>query len=145
MSDIGVTSYDLTTLPSGAVLSRVTAEPVTMSGKTALKVRLTKAAGGGRVGVDFGDEPTFVLLPSAFGIAPSRSSFSAGSPPEPRRRLQYFAYPDWKFDRPREAHPDGRYETGADIAPDEWLPTPAVDRRLARRGLRQRAPGDDPA
>jgi len=45
------------------------------------------------------------------------------NPPAPRdqRALQYFVYPDWKFDRLRDAYPDGRYEAGADIGPDEWL------------------------
>jgi hypothetical protein len=43
-------------------------------------------------------------------------------PPSPRdhRAVQYFAYPDWKFDRLREEFP-GRYEAGADIGPDEWI------------------------
>ena len=45
------------------------------------------------------------------------------NPPSPRdqRAVQYFAYPDWKFDRLREESPDGRYEAGADIGPDEWI------------------------
>jgi Domain of Unknown Function (DUF1080) len=45
------------------------------------------------------------------------------NPPSPRdkRAIQYFAYPDWKFDRLREEYPDGRYEAGADIGPDEWI------------------------
>jgi hypothetical protein len=44
------------------------------------------------------------------------------NPPSPRdqRAIQYFAYPDWPFDRLREMYPDGRYEAGADIGPDEW-------------------------
>ncbi len=44
-------------------------------------------------------------------------------PPSPRdqRAVQYFAYPDWKFDRLREEYPDGRYEAGADIGPGEWI------------------------
>jgi len=44
------------------------------------------------------------------------------NPPAPRdqRAIQYFAYPDWPFDRLREEYPDGRYEAGADIGPDEW-------------------------
>jgi hypothetical protein len=43
------------------------------------------------------------------------------NPPSSRdqRAVQYFAYPDWKFDRLREEFPDGRYEAGADIGPDE--------------------------
>jgi hypothetical protein len=45
------------------------------------------------------------------------------SPPSPRdkRAIQYFAYPNWKFDRLRKEYPDGRYESGADIADDEWI------------------------
>ena len=45
------------------------------------------------------------------------------NPPSPRdkRAIQYFAYPDWKFDRLRKEYPDGRYEAGADIAGDEWI------------------------
>lgn len=45
------------------------------------------------------------------------------NPPSPRdrRAVQYFAYPDWKFDRLREVYPDGRYEAAADIGPDEWI------------------------
>jgi hypothetical protein len=42
-------------------------------------------------------------------------------PPRDRRAIQYFAYPDWKFDRLRKEYPDGRYEAGADIADDEWI------------------------
>jgi hypothetical protein len=45
------------------------------------------------------------------------------NPPTPRdqRAVQYFAYPDWKFNRLRAEYPDGRYESGADIADDEWI------------------------
>jgi hypothetical protein len=45
------------------------------------------------------------------------------NPPSPRdkRAIQYFAYPEWKFDRLRKEYPDGRYEAGADIAGDEWI------------------------
>ena len=37
------------------------------------------------------------------------------NPPSPRdkRAIQYFAYPDWKFDRLRKEYPDGRYESRA--------------------------------
>jgi hypothetical protein len=42
-------------------------------------------------------------------------------PPRDKRAIQYFAYPDWKFDRLRKEYPDGRYESGADIADDEWI------------------------
>lgn len=42
---------------------------------------------------------------------------------EPRRSraVQYFAYPEWPFDRLREEYPDGRFESSADIGPDEWI------------------------
>jgi hypothetical protein len=45
------------------------------------------------------------------------------NPPSPRdqRAIQYFAYPDWPFDRLRTEYPDGRYEAPADIGPDEWI------------------------
>jgi hypothetical protein len=45
------------------------------------------------------------------------------NPPSPRdkRAIQYFAYPDWKFDRLREDYLDGRYEAAANIGPDEWI------------------------
>jgi hypothetical protein len=45
------------------------------------------------------------------------------NPPPPRnlRAVQYFAYPDWKYDRLRELHPDGGFEAGADIGPSGWI------------------------
>jgi Domain of Unknown Function (DUF1080) len=45
------------------------------------------------------------------------------NPPSPRdqRAIQYFAYPDWPFDRLRSEYPDGRYAAAADIGPDEWI------------------------
>lgn len=57
-------------------------------------------------------------------------------PPAPRdqRAIQYFAYPDWKFDRLRREYPDGRYEAGADIADDEWI-TLTLDIADARLGV----------
>jgi hypothetical protein len=69
----------------------------------------------------------------AYRIADDRSKFESvylrplnglkANPPPPRdkRALQYFAYPDWRFARLREDYPDGRYESGADIAGDEWI------------------------
>lgn len=45
---------------------------------------------------------------------------AAPPPPRDKRAIQYFAYPDWKFDRLRDVHPDGAYEAGANIGPDEW-------------------------
>jgi Domain of Unknown Function (DUF1080) len=44
------------------------------------------------------------------------------TPASPRdvRAVQYFSFPNWKFDALRTAFPDGRYEAGADIEPDCW-------------------------
>jgi hypothetical protein len=42
------------------------------------------------------------------------------APPRDRRAVQYFAYPDWPFSRLRDEYPDGRFEAGAEIGPDEW-------------------------
>ena len=45
------------------------------------------------------------------------------NPPAPRdkRAVQYYAYPDWNFDRLRREYPDGRYEVGANIQDNEWI------------------------
>lgn len=157
-----VTTDELAMLPAGAFLSRVTAAPATMARRKSLKVELTEAVSRGRMGVDFGDEPTFVLLPETMrdgtievdvlgrlaATAPPEARAFIGlayrvqgagesyesvylrplngrrlDPPAPRdrRAVQYYAYPHWKFDRLRQEHPDGSYESGADIAPDEWI------------------------
>lgn len=44
-------------------------------------------------------------------------------PPAPRRHraVQYFAYPDWRYERLRAEYPDGRYEAPADIEPNNWM------------------------
>ncbi|WP_243592764.1 hypothetical protein [Rathayibacter caricis] len=41
--------------------------------------------------------------------------------PRAMRAVQYFAYPEWPFDRLREERPDGGFEGRADIRPEEWL------------------------
>lgn len=41
-------------------------------------------------------------------------------PPRDKRAVQYFAYPGWRYERLREAYPDGRYEAAADIVPERW-------------------------
>ncbi len=45
------------------------------------------------------------------------------NPPAPRhlRAVQYFAFPAWDYQTLRDAYPDGRYEAGADIGPDQWI------------------------
>jgi hypothetical protein len=66
----------------------------------------------------------------AFRIRPDISSFEAiylrptngrdAPPPRNEHAIQYYAYPDWKFDRKRKESP-GKYEKGADIGPGEWI------------------------
>jgi hypothetical protein len=156
------TFYSLATLPANAVLRSVTAIPGEAGGRPALRVSLTDEVARGDMGVDYGDQPTFVIIPADFltGVlevdilsrlrsnAPDFSRAFAGiayhlteggdhfesvylrptngrslNPPEPRgqRAIQYFAYPEWPFDRLREVYPDGRYESGVDILPNEWI------------------------
>lgn len=154
--------HTLEALPAGAFLNSVEAESVNLAGCQAIRVELTAAAASGVPGVDYVDQPTFVLIPADFGngvievdvlsrlsedapdyarafaglayrIAENLDSFEAvyvrplngakADPPGPRaqRAVQYFAYPEWNFERLREEYPDGRFESGADIGPEEWI------------------------
>jgi hypothetical protein len=155
--------YPLEELPAGSELRSVVAEPSDAAGRVALRVCLTEAVRrNGSPGVDFVDQPTFVVLPldmaagrlevdicsdllpeapdcarafagPAFAIAGDCSTFEAVyvrpyngrsvAPDEVRgqRAVQYFAYPDWPFDRLREERRDEGFESGADIRPGAWL------------------------
>jgi hypothetical protein len=154
--------HALDDLPAGASMNSVTAESVNIRGRRALRVGLTEATASGVPGLDYVDQPTFVLIPTDFrnGIvevdllsrladgAPDYARAFAGlayriteglesfeavyvrplngakvDPPGPRaqRAVQYFAYPEWNFERLREEYPDGRYESAAHIGPDEWI------------------------
>ncbi|HEY5981748.1 MAG TPA: hypothetical protein VIT41_19140 [Microlunatus sp.] len=155
--------HPLTDVPAGATLRSVTAGPAVIDGKQVLSVRLTDAiAADGHPGVDYVDQPTFVIIPADFtfgtididvssGLTPTAPDFARGfaglayhltgdgerfeavylrplngatlNPPSPRhlRAVQYFAYPDWPFDRLRDTYPEETYEAGADIRPDEWI------------------------
>ncbi|MGN7149263.1 family 16 glycoside hydrolase [Arthrobacter sp. SAFR-179] len=164
MTDVnaGSTFLPLDRLPGGASLRSVTAFAGEIEGRKGLRVGLTGEAAAGVPGVDYIDQPTFVLLPAAFenGVievdilsrltadAPDYARAFAGiayrisddadrfesvyvrplngaklNPPGPRvnRGVQYFAYPEWDFERLRVEYPDGRYEARADIGPDEWM------------------------
>ncbi len=55
----------------------------------------------------------------ALYLRPTNGRLCAPPPPRDERAVQYFAYPDWLFDRLREAFP-GQYEAGADISPGTW-------------------------
>ena len=58
---------DLTDVPDASVARSVTARPVEMAGRRALRVELTdKIAFDGRPGVDYVDQPTFLVLPAQF-------------------------------------------------------------------------------
>ncbi len=156
-------SYHLTEVPAGAIPHGVTARPAEIDGRAAVRVELLDEISlHGRPGVDYIDQPTFLIIPAdfttgtiqveiwsrlngiwlsdarafaglAYRVSPGRDSFESVylrplngakvSPPAPRdqRAVQYFAYPEWPFDRLREVYPDGRYETGLDIGPGEWI------------------------
>ncbi len=164
---VGVVSsqmiFDLGELPEGATLRSVTAGASEAVGRRALRVELTdEVTFSGSPGVDYVDQPTFVVLPVHFtsgtievdvlsrlnGKGPEDARAFAGlayritgaadhfesvylrplnglktNPPSPRdqRAIQYFAYPDWPFDRLRAEYSDGRYEAPAKIGPDEWI------------------------
>jgi hypothetical protein len=94
----------------------------------------------GRIEVDVLGRTYFGAPPGARGfiglayrISPDHQTFESvyvrplngrkHHPPPPRhqRAIQYFAFPDWRFDRLRDQYPDGRFEAGADIASDEWI------------------------
>ena len=61
------TSHDLATLPEGAELRSVVATPTTLDGRQVLRVSLTdEVTLDGRPGVDYVDQPTFVVLPVMF-------------------------------------------------------------------------------
>jgi hypothetical protein len=155
-------TFDLGELPDSATLHSVTATPSEAGGRRALRVELTdEVTFNGSPGVDYVDQPTFVVLPVPFtsgtievdvlsrlnGKGPDDARAFAGlayrinqnadhfesiylrplnglkvSPPRPRdqRAIQYFAYPDWPFDRLRTEYADGRYEAPVEIGPDEW-------------------------
>jgi hypothetical protein len=137
-----------------------------MAGNRCLRVGLMPKVRAGEFGVDFVDQPTFVLLPDMIRdgtievdllatLAPDAPDYARAfiglayrvrmdsatndfcyesvylrplnglrlNPPAPRhhRAVQYYGYPDWKFDRLRNEEPDAGWEHAADIAPGEWM------------------------
>lgn len=154
--------FDDTSIPEGAILNKVDVTPQFHAGRRCLRVELDKQTRSGELGVDFGDFPTFLVLPVEFRngtievdvlarLSATAPNFARGfigvayrirdncqsfecvyvrplnglklAPPAPRdrRAVQYFAYPDWKYDRLRDEFPDGPYEAAADIADEEWI------------------------
>jgi hypothetical protein len=65
-----------------------------------------------------GDNPAFeavYLRPTnGWHVAPADG-------PRRQRAIQYFAYPDWPYNRLRDEHPDGGYEAAADVRLDTWM------------------------
>jgi hypothetical protein len=58
-------AYDLSELPVGSIVHRVTAEPVEYRGRKAIKVEFTEETTRAEFGVSV-DNPTFVLIPARF-------------------------------------------------------------------------------
>lgn len=52
-------------------------------------------------------------------LRPTNGTRAQAPSPRNERAIQYFAYPDWRFERLRAEHP-GTYEAGAPIDIDEW-------------------------
>lgn len=83
-------SHPLDSVPDGAAPRSVTAAPVSIDRRPALRVALTdEIAQHGRPGVDYVDQPTFLLLPTTFtdgtievdlrsSLAPHAPSYSRG-------------------------------------------------------------------
>ena len=152
--------FALDSLPDGASTRGVTADPGQIDGRPALRIALDDDTRAGTPGVDFVDQPTFLLLPVTVasgriavnirsGLLPDAPDYARGfaglafrvgegrfesvylrptnglavAPEGVRRQrsIQYFAYPDWLYERLREERPDGGYEAGADIHPDTWM------------------------
>lgn len=154
--------HPLDALPPEAELRSVTSRPAAVDERRVLQVQLAEeVVAHGVPGVDFIDQPTFVIIPADFtfgtlsvdlrsGLAPAAPDYArtfaglayhiaddrqrfeavylrplnglALNPPAPRqlRAVQYFAYPEWPFDRLRGTYPEGVYEAGVDIRPDTW-------------------------
>jgi hypothetical protein len=152
----------LKTVPDHAESMGVTCATCHIAGRDALCLVLSDERRRGVLGRDFGDEPTFLLLPVSMmdgtievdvlaRLLPDAPDYARGfiglayrvqgdgtcfesiyvrpmngrgmAPPPPRhlRAVQYFAYPEWKFDRLRADEPDGGYEAAADVAPNTWI------------------------
>jgi hypothetical protein len=153
---------DLKTMPAGARLSKVVAEPRSAEGREGLWVALPgDIRTRGVANIDYIDTENFVLLDEefttgtlavdiyitlaadaepedrgfaglAYHIDENLKNFESvylrgtnglkENPPAPRnvRAVQYFAFPDSKFDVLREQHP-GVYEAAANIGLNEWI------------------------
>lgn len=74
----------------------------------------------GFAGIAFHVTPTLDRFESVY-LRPTNGTLTNPGPPRDRRGIQYFAYPDWPFDRLREKHAAGTYEAAAPITPGRWF------------------------
>lgn len=74
----------------------------------------------GFAGIAFHVTPTLDRFESVY-LRPTNGTLTNPGSPRDQRGIQYFAYPDWPFDRLREEHPAGTYEAAAPIAPGHWF------------------------
>ncbi|MGP5364932.1 hypothetical protein ACTXLB_16590 [Brachybacterium tyrofermentans] len=74
----------------------------------------------GFAGIAFHVTPELDRFESVY-VRPTNGTLTEPGPPREDRGIQYFAYPDWPFDRLRDEYPPGTYETAAPIAPARWL------------------------
>jgi 3-keto-disaccharide hydrolase len=73
----------------------------------------------GFAGLAFRVQPEAATFESVY-LRPTNGRRAGAPSPRDRRAIQYFAYPDWRFERLRTTYP-GVYETGADIDIDQWV------------------------
>ncbi|HEY3340263.1 MAG TPA: hypothetical protein VGK18_17320 [Propionicimonas sp.] len=72
----------------------------------------------GFAGLAFRIQPGAARFESVY-LRPTNGRRAGAPSPRDRRAIQYFAYPDWRFERLRTTYPEV-YETGADIDIDRW-------------------------
>lgn len=73
----------------------------------------------GFAGLAFRVQPGAAAFESVY-LRPTNGRRAGAQSPRDRRAIQYFAYPDWRFERLRTTYPEV-YETGADIDIDQWV------------------------
>ncbi len=152
--------HSLSQIPAGARANKVNVAPARKDGRHALRIALDALSRSGQPGMDFVDQPTFLLLadrmqdgvievdlcarllPDApdyargfIGLAyrvqddllayeslylrPTNGLSHTPGAPRDQRAVQYYAFPDWPFDRLRETDP-GRFEAAANVTLDHW-------------------------
>lgn len=72
----------------------------------------------GFAGLAFRIQPDATAFESVY-LRPTNGRHAGAPSPRDRRAIQYFAYPQWRFELLRTTYPDV-YEAGADIDIDRW-------------------------